>query len=400
MRPIPFRTPTVVAAVFTAALSCTFAGSAQADSHLQQKREQARAILAQVQTLGADVGAAAERWNGARYELAAVTGELASTKSNLKRARRGLAAARTVASRRLVDLYTADRPSTLEIVLGAAGLAEAMDALDTADRVTRQDSRIAGELKTTAGRVAAHTRRLARQKSQKVALVGRLASERAAIERRLEERRTLLAGVQGEVRRLEAAERARQVRLRMEAARELARQRQVAAAAARPRRLTTTPQAGSAPPRADATEAPSTPPAAPAATVPAAPAAPPAPPANASRGAQVVAIAMRYLGVPYKWGGASPSTGFDCSGLTMYVFAKIGVSLPHYAAAQYAMGVPVSRSQLQAGDLVFFRGLGHMGMSIGGDKFIHAPQTGDVVKISSLNEPYRVANWVGARRVL
>ena len=104
--------------------------------------------------------------------------------------------------------------------------------------------------------------------------------------------------------------------------------------------------------------------------------------------------------VPYKWGGASPSTGFDCSGFTMYVFAQIGVSRPHYAAAQYQMGVAASRDQLQLGDLVFFRGLGHMGMYIGGGNFIHAPQTADVVKISSLNEPYRIANWVGARRVL
>ena len=109
---------------------------------------------------------------------------------------------------------------------------------------------------------------------------------------------------------------------------------------------------------------------------------------------------MRYLGVPYKWGGASPSTGFDCSGFTMYVFAQIGVSLPHYAAAQYGLGRPVAKSDLAPGDLVFFRGLGHMGMYIGGGNFIHSPRTGDVVKISSLSEPYRVANWVGARRVL
>lgn len=125
-----------------------------------------------------------------------------------------------------------------------------------------------------------------------------------------------------------------------------------------------------------------------------------APPADASKGAQVVAIALQYLGVPYKWGGASPETGFDCSGLTMYVFAQIGVSLPHYAAAQYQMGVAVPKDQLQPGDLVFFRNLGHMGMYIGGGNFIQAPRTGDVVKISSLSEPYYVATWVGARRVL
>ena len=72
-----------------------------------------------------------------------------------------------------------------------------------------------------------------------------------------------------------------------------------------------------------------------------------APPADASRGAQVVSIAMQYLGIPYVWGAASPSSGFDCSGLTTYVFAQIGVSLPHYAAAQYGYGVAVSRDQLQ-----------------------------------------------------
>lgn len=84
----------------------------------------------------------------------------------------------------------------------------------------------------------------------------------------------------------------------------------------------------------------------------------------------------------------------------MYVFAQIGVSLPHYAAAQYGMGVPVSKDELQPGDLVFFRDLGHMGMYNGGGNVIHAPQTGDVVEISPLSDPYYVANWVGARRVL
>ena len=109
---------------------------------------------------------------------------------------------------------------------------------------------------------------------------------------------------------------------------------------------------------------------------------------------------MQYLGIPYLWGGASPSSGFDCSGLTMYVFAQVGISLPHYAASQYQMGMAVSRDSLQPGDLVFFHGLGHMGMYIGGGSFIHAPRTGDVVKISSINDPWYVSTWVGARRVI
>ena len=83
----------------------------------------------------------------------------------------------------------------------------------------------------------------------------------------------------------------------------------------------------------------------------------------------------------------------------MFVYAQVGVSLPHNAAAQYSYGVPVSRSDLQPGDLVFFDGLGHMGIYIGGGQFIHAPHTGDVVKISSLTGYYD-SNWVGARRIV
>jgi peptidoglycan DL-endopeptidase CwlO len=106
---------------------------------------------------------------------------------------------------------------------------------------------------------------------------------------------------------------------------------------------------------------------------------------------------MQYLGTPYVYGGASPA-GFDCSGFVMYVFSQIGVSLPHNAAAQYGYGMPVSQSQLQPGDLVFFNGLGHDGIYIGGNQFIHSPHTGDVVKISTITGWY-AATWVGARRL-
>ena len=109
---------------------------------------------------------------------------------------------------------------------------------------------------------------------------------------------------------------------------------------------------------------------------------------------------MQYLGIPYVWGGASPVSGFDCSGFIMYVYAQVGVSLPHHAASQYNYGVPVSSDDLQPGDLVFFNGLGHAGIYIGGGQFIHAPHTGDVVKISSLSDSWYAATYVGARRIL
>jgi cell wall-associated NlpC family hydrolase len=81
----------------------------------------------------------------------------------------------------------------------------------------------------------------------------------------------------------------------------------------------------------------------------------------------------------------------------MYVFAQLGISLPHYAAAQYGMGSPVPSDQLQPGDLVFFDGLGHVGIYIGGGQMIHAPHTGDVVKISPLTD--FGSGYVGARRL-
>jgi cell wall-associated NlpC family hydrolase len=113
----------------------------------------------------------------------------------------------------------------------------------------------------------------------------------------------------------------------------------------------------------------------------------------------VVGVALSEVGTPYVWAGSSPG-GFDCSGLVMYSYAQVGVSLPHSSYAQWNMGVPVPRDQLEPGDLVFFDGLGHVGIYIGGGSFVHAPHTGTDVQVSSLDSSWYSGAYVGARRIL
>ncbi|TYK46970.1 NlpC/P60 family protein [Actinomadura decatromicini] len=122
-----------------------------------------------------------------------------------------------------------------------------------------------------------------------------------------------------------------------------------------------------------------------------------APGGASAKAMAAVAAALSQRGVPYSWGGGSASgptygtaqganiKGFDCSGLTLYAYAQVGISLPHYTGAQFTAGTRVSQSQLKPGDLVFFYSdLHHMGLYIGNGDMVHAPQTGDVVKIAPI----------------
>ena len=128
-----------------------------------------------------------------------------------------------------------------------------------------------------------------------------------------------------------------------------------------------------------------------------------APPSNAGRGQTIVNIAMRYLGYPYVWAGASPS-GFDCSGFTMYVFDRaIGLGIGHALGGQVAAGVPVSADNLQPGDLVFFEntyepGLSHVGIYIGGGQMVHAGSERTGVVISNIWDGYWGPKFYAARR--
>jgi cell wall-associated NlpC family hydrolase len=116
-------------------------------------------------------------------------------------------------------------------------------------------------------------------------------------------------------------------------------------------------------------------------------------------GARAVRFARRLLGIPYRYGGSSPGSGFDCSGLVSFVFSHVGIRVPRTSYEQFHVGRGVARQALKPGDLVFFDGVGHVGIYVGGGRFIHAPRTGERVSIASMRSSWYRSRFVGARRV-
>jgi peptidoglycan DL-endopeptidase CwlO len=347
------------------------AAPAVGDPSISSKEAEAQSVMNQVQSLDASLGRAVEAYNFATVKLNHVRADLKANHAQLRVAKQSLERAQTALSVRLVQVYTSDGQSdSLEVLLGASSLDDLVNRFNTANRISAQDSRVLTLVTRFDNEVKAREARLKHAKAEADALVRQRASERASIEGQLAARRSLLSSIRGEIANLKAQEAARQAELRRQLAARIATQQQQAPAVA------LSSAASAADPVASS-----------------APVGPAPPPTHSS----VVQIAMRYLGVPYRWGGASPS-GFDCSGLVMYVFAQVGVSLPHSSYAQYGAGTPVSRDQLQPGDLVFFDGLGHVGIYVGGGSFIHAPHTGDVVKISPMTGWY-ASTFVGGRRI-
>jgi cell wall-associated NlpC family hydrolase len=335
-------------------------------SSLASKEAQAQRVLGQIRSLDSSLSRAIEAYNLANVELDRIEGDLAENRVRLAIVRKNLRRAQSALAHRLVTMYVSGSTnSTLEVLLGARTLDDVLSRIEAANRVSSQDADVLGEVKLFRSEARARALRLKRARARQARLVRERASHKASIEAQLGERQRLLSTIKDEIRRIQASERARQA--------ELARQAQARVSSSQP---TFTPGPVVATLASAESESLTPPPA---------------------RYGGVVGIAMRYLGIPYVYGGATPS-GFDCSGFIMYVYAQVGVSLPHNAAMQYGYGTPVGRSQLQPGDLVFFNGLGHNGMYIGGGQFIHSPHTGDVVKISSLSGWYD-STWVGARRL-
>lgn len=373
---------------FAATAAGLAARPASASNPIDSKQAEAKRVLAQIQELDSRLERAVDAYNGAQAKLAGIEALAGLNRQHLKIARSNYKKAQALLAKRLVFLYTEGETSYVELLLGASSLSDFVDRVDASDRIAAQDARIVGEIISFRKDMRKRASELRRQEAEPRQLVAERAAHKAYIERRLHERERLVSSIKEEIAVLAAKERRRQRRLEAEARARIAAS---AKAASEPDNT----QAGGTEPSREPSPATATASASDTASSPQASESPPP-----AKYGGVVAIAMEYLGVPYQWGGASPETGFDCSGFIMYVYAKVGVGLPHYAAAQYGYGVPVSKDELEPGDLVFFDGLGHNGIYIGAGQFIHAPHAGDVVKISGLSDPWYAATWVGARRLL
>ena len=122
---------------------------------------------------------------------------------------------------------------------------------------------------------------------------------------------------------------------------------------------------------------------------------PPAP----TKAERAVRFALDEVGVPYSWGGESPETGFDCSGLVRWAYGRVGIDLPHNSYALYSTGRRVRESGVEPGDILFFEGLGHVGIYLGRGRMVHAPQTGRNVEVVRLGATTYGSRLIGARRV-
>lgn len=325
--------------------------------------------MGQLQHLSDSLERARSQYDASTQQLAKIQSDLRVNSYELKLARHNLKASERIIAQRLVTLYTSDQASTLEVVLGARSLDDMISRMDSAKSITSLDARVLSQVKTFRRAVKRNHALLAKARISQQRVVAQRASAKAAIESQIGQQNSLLASIKGQIASILAANRAREIQIAAAAQQRLALTHRVAqsqdtvvgATAVAPQSLTVV-----------------------------------APPSSFSG---AVGVAMAQVGKPYVWAAAGPDS-FDCSGLVVYAFAAVGKSLPHSTYALFNMGVPVARDQLQPGDLVFFDGLGHMGIYIGGDQFVHAPHSGDVVKVSGLSEGWYASTYVGARRIL
>lgn len=318
-----------------------------AASRIQTLEQQADAINAEIFQLNREMEVLVENYNMTRIHLDELTMELADSHIRLDDMWARYAAEEKQLSDRVVSIYKAGEINVFEIIVNSEDFNEFYVQLGYMKKVNDQDHKLKEQYKYSAREISKLTDEIDVKRLDQLALEKQLGTQKSAVEAMLAEREAMLGQVNIEVQQI----------LEQEAARQLQEQEMARAEAEtllRDLQISDDVQA------------------------------------------EVVLDALQFLGVPYVWGGESPQ-GFDCSGLTKYVYARHGISLPHYAAYQYNMGVPVPNEMLQPGDLIFWGPSHphHVGMYIGQGKYVEASGFGEMVKISTLTFD---GDYAGARR--
>lgn len=317
---------------------------------IDDKRANAAAVKAQIDELDQQLEIAAEEYNEAKSAYDDLSAQVADNQARAAELTGRQDELEMKLATRAVGMYRQGPLGVLGVLLGSSSFEEFVSTWDLLQDMNANDAARVSELKQTRTELAQVLTDLATQQAGAQANLDVMTSKKASIEAQLAERQSLLSGIEAEIAELQ--------RQQEEAARRAAA---AAAAAAKAKKPATDFGNPSGAPNTD-----------------------------------VVSIALSKLGSPYRWAAAGPNA-FDCSGFTMWCYAQIGIALPHSSRAQINVGERVSRENLKPGDLVFFgrSTIHHVGIYIGGGNFVHSPNTGDVVRVTSLDSR---SDYVGACR--
>ncbi|MDI6689837.1 MAG: NlpC/P60 family protein [Actinomycetota bacterium] len=310
------------------------------------KQLEVERVKAEIKALDVELEIAIEAYLGIQQELEKTQRELQEARYRLEQTQREFDAQKDILNRRISNIYKHGDYDVLEILLNTKSFTDLLVRLRFLIIIGQQDADILAKLRRQKEKIRKIKMELEALKQEQLQVRLQLEAKKTEIENKLAEREQYLANLNAEIQRLIQEEDERKAREQRELLQRLL-------------------QLGI---NGGITIEPGT----------------------------VVHTALKYLGIPYLWAGDGPEEGFDCSGLVMYVFTQHGVTLPHHSATQFTMGTPVEIEELQPGDVVFFGNpVHHVGIYIGAGYFVHAPKTGDVIRITRLSERL---DYAGARR--